>query len=222
MTEPITKERPILFKAEMVRAILDGRKTQTRRIVKGARHEGIGHCHWSGTGWAHLWPHGGCSCQSVACPYGAPGDRLWVREAWTRFPPDAPDGMGEAIYYRAEPGNLRDSATNTMEQNGVKWRPPIRMPRWASRITLEIVDVRVERLHSITEADAVAEGVGLSHRAISPYESEWSFWDYLGNAPCYGMARDSFASLWESINGPGSWDANPWVWAVQFRRLPNP
>lgn len=93
------------------------------------------------------------------------------------------------------------------------------MPRWASRIDLEITGVRVERLQDISGADAMAEGVRRSQRAISPDKTAPCFWDYLNNCPEYRTAADSYASLWESINGPGSWDANPWVWVVEFRRI---
>jgi len=146
------KERPILFSAPMVRAILDGSKTQTRRVVKDAQPAGIGLCHWSKTGWAHLQLSGGCSCQTVRCPYGIPGDRLWVRETF--------NGNAEVGYaYRAtEP-----------DMNGCPWRPSIFMPRAASRILLEITDVCVQRLQKISDEDARAEGYDRSHA----FPREW-------------------------------------------------
>lgn len=189
------KERPILFSAPMVRAILEGRKTQTRRVAKGTRAEGVSRCHWSGTGWAHLAAHGGCTCQPVACPYGKPGDRLWVREAWAvqhEYDAFAPSEIGASArwHYAA-----------TEDLGGLRKRPSIFLPRRGSRITLEITDVRVERLQEISDADALAEGCDSGH----------NFGD--------GSACTAFGMLWESINGPKSWDANPWVWVVEFRRV---
>ncbi len=177
-----TKERPILFSAPMVRAILDGSKTQTRRIFKGTtEHKGpynldYMEAHRQASGWGRI------------CPYGAPGDRLWVRETWAPWS----DGLGCAdesswVLYRAD--------TTRPEPN--RWRAPMAMPREASRILLEITDVRVQRLQYISDDDARAEGYDRSHA----FPREW------------------FALLWESINGDGSWNANPWVWAITFRRL---
>jgi hypothetical protein len=185
------KERPILFSGPMVRAILDGSKTQTRRMVKDAQPAGIGRCHWSNTGWAHLRLSGGCSCQPVHCPHGTPGDRLWVRETWAheRDGTGCPDDTG--VLYRATDPGWDDEGT------GLRWRPSIFMPRIASRILLEITDVRVQRLQEISDEDARAEGYDRSHA----FPREW------------------FALLWERIHGPGSWHANPWVWAITFRRL---
>jgi hypothetical protein len=185
------KERPILFSGPMVRAILDGSKTQTRRVVKDAQPAGIGRCHWSNTGWAHLRLSGGCSCQPVHCPYGAPGDRLWVRETWAheRDGTGCPDDTG--FLYRATDPGWDDEGT------GLRWRPSIFMPRIASRILPDITDVRVQRLQEISDEDARAEGYDRSHA----FPREW------------------FALLWERIHGPGSWHANPWVWAITFQRL---
>jgi len=184
------KERPILFSGPMVRAILEGRKTQTRRVVK---------------------PQPGCDPRDDEhldmgrCPYGQPGDRLWVREAWHTDERDLEyarakheDAMSDSpIYYRADPEN--DNA-------GCTWRPSIHMPRWASRITLEITRVRVERLQEISEKDAIAEGADPYLHPVHPGRE--------------GLRHvDGFRSLWESINGPGSWDANPWVWVIEFKRV---
>jgi hypothetical protein len=193
------KERPILFSGPMVRAILAGTKTQTRRVVKPR----------------FLWPirtrtgltadEHQADIEAIVsfCPYGVPGDRLWVRETFCVFPEDAPDGMGQNVYYRADPHNLSDTALQTMQRNGVKWRPSIFMPRSASRILLEITDVRVERLQAISGPDCWAEGI------------EAAGWD----CERYGSVVECYRDLWEKINGAGSWDANPWVWVVLFRRL---
>lgn len=219
------RERPIIFQGDMVRAILDDRKTQTRRIVKpqpftNAYHAGdIG---FSGFERANASDPatarfsasavgGGASLFTYAdCPYGNVGQRLWVRETF-RCNGWATDVA--TIFYRA---NERNSYTEMCEQFPVdgnkplpvdgKWRPSIHMPRWASRITLEITDVRVEQLNDISGADAKAEGVN-SYLAQSP-----------GAGP-KGSYREGFKFLWESINGEGSWDANPWVWAITFKRV---
>jgi hypothetical protein len=170
----------------MVRAILDGSKTQTRRIVKPQLsfdpndHQGT---NLSGKSSAQE-----AMDQVIAsCPYGQPGDQLWVRETWK------PDHETEGIaWYRASFGNY---------ENGDRWHPSIHMPRWASRITLEIVSVRIERLNEITHADAIAEG-------CPPHPG----------LPTQSVCGD-YERLWDSINGPGSWNANPYVWVLTFKRI---
>lgn len=198
--------RPILFNGAMVRALLDGSKTQTRRVVKltHAAHvkEPRGHRRW----------HPADPDATKACPYGQPGDQLWVRETW------AMDDEDNALLYGADIGT--DSGADDWERNrldGVpkyRWRPSIHMPRAASRITLEITGVRVERLQDIREADAIAEGI----EPTMPNPGHWNWKDYLAD----GMQTHavlSYKTLWESINGPGSWDLNPWVWVVEFKRI---
>ena len=184
-----TKERPIIFSGPMVRAILEGRKTQTRRVVK-----------------------------QVHCPYGKPGHRLWVREAWGLFNDlgfcDTSLARLQTLPY---PWQLAYRADHVDPVRGdgphrPYWRPSIHMPRWASRITLEITGIRVERLQEISEVDARAEGIAdeaadkvlqmaeaMNQREPSPYAS-------------------AFETLWQSIHGPDSWDVNPWVWVVEFQR----
>lgn len=195
------KERPILFNADMVRAILDGRKTQTRRVVK-ADFDIIGECD-DGS----LWPWRE-DCENggdiwYPCPYGQPGDRLWVRETW------AMSGH-QRVEYRAAPADGSDFRCVD------RWRPSIHMPRWASRITLEITAVRVERLQDISEEDAKAEGVW-------KYGDE-DCWKIYTKTTSFGTScpRRSFESLWQSINGPDSWNANPWVWVIEFKRVEAP
>lgn len=191
-------ERPILMSAPMVRATLDGSKTQTRRVAsKPVRHPDLGNLYTPGA----LVLEG--ESQQVierACPYGRPGDRLWVREAWAPHPQDT-----STVFYRAtveaEPGFPVWSGP---------WRPSIHMPRWASRIMLEITRVRVERLQDISDADAVAEGIGLNPSAVGV-----SMTFPQGESACHA----AFRVLWESINGPESWAANPWVWVIDFRRI---
>lgn len=227
------KEHPILFSGPMVRAILAGRKTQTRREVKPQpsyiidpqcrtyepalvdRHGEMypGPEVFGFYNEEHGWK----------CPYGQPGDRLWVRETTCIAPknfatPDETcvrdyDGALRFVSYRAD-GHSEDA----MRDYRLKWTPSIHVPRWASRITLEIVSVRVERLSEITEADAIAEGIEKSDRGYLDYHWEQK----RGASLARGWFSDpvlSYRSLWETIDGPGSWDANPWVWVVEFKRV---
>lgn len=200
------KERPILFSGPMVKAIREGRKTQTRRVVKPSW---IAAADAAGESWG---PEGDQNYWAGVCPYGQPGDRLWVRETH-RFDGLDPriairDRRLDEISYRAD--MISDSCCDSCT-----WRPSIFMPRWASRITLEVAGVRVERLNEISEADAKAEGiedVGDLWRNYTPDSH------YL-HCLTLEQPRDSFRSLWESINGPGSWDLNPFVWVVEFGRV---
>ena len=195
--------RPILFSGPMIRALLDGRKTQTRRVMKpqpsdgfapevyGTVHKirdgqfvmrkghpidiGYGPINWDGD-------------EAYPCPNGKPGDLLWVRETWADL---RGGGFGFQFAYAAS----TDSRGNEIRREyGVKWKPSIHMPRQASRLTLRITDVRVLRLQDISESDARAEG-----RSLTP-----------------GDPAGYFPETWERINGPGSWDANTWVWALTF------
>lgn len=211
------KERPILFSAPMVRALLAGTKTQTRRVFRLPRG-----CSWyaslggEAAGWLQddtgpAWWH----VDEQRCPYGAPGDRLWVREAHA-FSVVDPEGYGWRddpenwdVIYRADEkqpaGGWRDNDGNVILP---PWRPSIHMPRWASRILLDVTSARVERLQDISEADAMAEGIvrqrdgGYGLPAGEHYHAH--------------SARISYWSLWDAINGAGSVDANPWVWVVAF------
>lgn len=203
MASTAVKERPILFSAPMVRAILDGRKTMTRRVVKLPRgciwYDGMGgidegwYCDEAGKGWWHV--------EDMACPYGQPGERLWVREAWLPFRYEHIIG-GKRYAYRADSDGDSESDRCRTEL-GYKWKPPIHMPRKASRLTLEITEVRVERLQDITENGASLEGVHL-------------------NRPDEETYYHQFSRLWEHINGKGSWSSNPWVWVVSFKRMEVP
>jgi len=200
------KERPILFSGPMVRALLAGTKTQTRRIVKPQPAPDqqprtvIGS---SGFVYvmdnAPLLPYPEVRRVRWDCPYGQPGDRLWVRETFGHFERNDNFTPGCEVFYRADGGCLEIEP----------WRPSIHMPRWASRITLEITGVRVERLQDIDISAAQAEGVSDTGSLIL---------DSAGNEQGGPIAE--YAVLWEQINGPGSWDANPWVWVLEFRRLP--
>lgn len=197
------KERPILFSAPMVRALLAGTKTQTRRVVKPPRNRSAFVLLDHGKGW---WPYQSDDGESelcddgmehpYTCPYGQPGDRLWVREAFMHEPADYRWEASVSIPCR--PASTVYRADFHESQPGEGWKPSIHMPRSLSRILLEVTAVRVERLQDISESDAMAEG-------------------------CYTdpacPAYDAYRSLWEQINGPGSWDANPWVWVVEFKRV---
>lgn len=195
------KEHPILFSAPMVRGILENRKTQTRRIVKPQpeqfgsmiRMEVKGHGITANPSLANVW--GG------VCPYGQPGDRLWVRETFYcddfRYPRGPVEEMRKLMYYRADVPSGRFEDADEWGEPGSHWKSSIHMPRWASRITLEITDVRVQRLQDISEDDAIAEGC---QRNDGPR----------------GAPIGQFRELWNSING--NWDANTWVWCVSFRR----
>lgn len=206
------KERPILFNGAMVRALLAGTKTQTRRVVKPQPRRVDGGVPF---GDAPAWAHAEPGSAMMRCPYGKPGDWLWVKETWRTarsLDNKSPNAMGEMCIdagYRKpwaplayEADGHRNTEWRGFEMAGDaepgKTRVSIHMPRWASRITLEITSVRVERLQDISEADAIAEGV---------YTDPAS--------PAY----DAYAQLWDEINGPGSWAANPWVWVLEFRRL---
>lgn len=208
-------ERPILFSAPMVRAILDGRKTQTRRIVKPQPPEWaqfaqpvVGGAAKPRTGWDWTdrdvdsdslmhWPS---YDKPMPCPYGQPGDQLWVRETWAV--PHALDGRKP----RYVPADARFHYRADEDAGGLLWRPSIHMPRWASRITLEITEVRVERLNAITGMDAKREGVD-----VPPWIPE--------DGADLDWAKGTFAGMWESIHGPDSWAANPWVWVIGFKRF---
>jgi len=200
------KERPILFSGAMVRALLAGTKTQTRRVVKQK------HLPWLENSVLNFLDG---KWNQRPLPYGQPGDRLWVRETFRgcrayEVQGYAPKDWGnKPIWFEAD-----GTPPGRPEQWALRSRPSIHMPRWASRITLEVTSVRVERLQEISEADAVAESVtpkwepGCSGRlmeAIGGYS--------------FRPAASAYADLWESINGEGSWDANPWVWVIEFRRL---
>lgn len=205
-------DRPIIFSAPMVRALLDGRKTQTRRILKPQPRTfetDEGPCKvalFQGLNdpLPRIQLGRVITCQQVRF---APGDRLWVRENW-RTVGDAP--LSECI----GPSDIMFPATATEgELATFKWRPSIHMPRWASRLTLHVTGVKVERLQDISEEDARAEGCFVGKATGRVFTSAAAM--RLGGAE-WANARDWFADLWESINGPEAWEANPWVVAVTF------
>jgi hypothetical protein len=215
-------ERGILFSAPMVRALLDGTKTQTRRVVKRQPWAScsIEEGHEGESPFVYSALHGagpGCDVEEsrtpCRCPYGQPGDRLWVRETFmdlqgTGVEHRDPAGQRQRYAFAADcpPGSSGDEAR---KDYGLKWKPSIHMPRTASRILLEIVSVHVERLQDISETDARAEGVKIEDRHTVGY--------------CAGEflppSIRAYRELWENMNGADSWDANPWVWVVEFRRI---
>ena len=224
------RERGMIFNAEMVRAILDGRKTQTRRVIvpsmRTADTQFELHQQPDGS-WMpmHTFNEGSFdktgSERPIKCPFGAVGDRLWVRETWA----DVNHEGCPAVAYRAN-GEVRDLCEDDGDEtdpnlekyrfanwypdlmSGTEgtWTPSIHMPRWASRITLEITGVRVERLSSMTEEDARAEGCMGGHDSIPGYMYS-------------ATPHEHFHHLWTSIYGEDSWQVNPWVWVVEFKRV---
>ena len=217
------KERPILFNGEMVRAILDGRKTQTRRLVSPAWPNHFEDPYFAKGCWfvCDNRPPDVLKSYGLRFPYGAVGDQLWVRETW--FPGYTYGSEYPAVGYAADhmmligdkarpvrhvssgmygtPNDKGDGAVPA----GAKFKPSVHMPRWASRIDLTITDIRVQRLQDITEDDARAEGVVSDDIAKV-------------GVPCFS-ARAKFAKLWDTINGVrASWDDNPCVWAISFKR----
>ena len=221
------RERPIIFSAPMVRAILDGRKTQTRQIVQSParymqragmeviKHRAPGNPWYGDYVWSMrdrmgIWNDYTHEQFLSLCPYGVPGDRLWVREAFLQPRATYQQASGEwESYWTGSREDIRYVADGAQPewtrpgQYGSLWRakrPSIHMPRWASRILLEITEVRVQRLQEISEEDARAEGVTLQKNPESTF-------------------RSGFRSIWCDINGPKSWNANPWCWVLSFRRI---
>ncbi|HEE1740611.1 TPA: morphogenetic protein [Klebsiella pneumoniae] len=206
------KERGMIFNGEMVRALLDGRKTQTRRIMAPQPADDIERCIFpnpEAIGWKSSLRHKHGSTTAHFCHYGKPGDRIWVRETFQGplFDYDLMDSYckdptpfekPEFCVYKAD-GVPAPEFYDANDELHCCWRPSIHMPRWASRILLEITDVRVERLRSMSQDDARAEGV---IAASGPMEA--------------GLA---FRELWDSIYGEESWKANPWVWVIEFKRV---
>lgn len=231
-------ERPILFSAPMVRAILAGAKTQTRRVVQPQPPNGCSYAingAQSAAVCAAVLPSGEpvfvpptprSQDHLLPCPHGAPGDTLWVRETWYDDAPGANDP--KKVEYRATHECRNWEAGCPFDgDGGGRWRPSIHMPRWASRLTLRVTSVRVERLHAITPAGIVAEGVrvpvsldGAVLVEVSGDNSPLEFLDPRAETRTMeDHLRAQWASLWSRINGRESWDANPWVWVVGFERV---
>jgi len=194
------KEIPILFSTPMVLALIEGRKTMTRRMVKGTPLKWLDDF----TSEYVAMPENGL------CPYGKPGDLLWVREGFSE--PVVHDGCEPDYYFKAD---------NNIRTTGYKWKPSIHMPKVAARIWLGVTDVKVERLQQISKEEAIAEGILHDEIGFKDYDMErakgYGHPDY--DYPHVQDARISFQSLWRSINGWESWNINPWVWCVSFKVL---
>lgn len=239
----MSKLRPILFSTEMVRAILDGRKTQTRRVVKNPEN------YYMDEMLDGLWPYKSIG-NPAKCPYGKVGDVLWIKETWAclrleyDFESGLVDGINESdrvdlakeqigcfnpnhvFTYRTDPHEEH------IEDRGFKWKPSIHMPFAAARIFLRVKNVRVERLHEISDEDAIAEGIdtdlwdmAIVSRNYKTKDGWFVAWSY-EHWSCENISvdvdevyRKSFQSLWESINGSESWETNPWVWVVEFEPI---
>jgi len=238
-------ERGMIFNGEMVRAILDGRKTQTRRIMKVQPRP---HDHQSynvtwkneppayyslhdteGVEWACKFCGDGVGMDGRSiyrCPFGKVGDRIWVREtSGLQVRRDALGGTGEFRVYRASAPDAVRYTTAEGKDVPIKWIPSIHMPRWASRILLEITDVRVERLNDISEEDAEAEGLestnftGFGDEPGMPNVHEPDVYRGTKEHGWTECPSEAFQHLWESIYGNSSWQANPWVWVIEFKRI---
>jgi len=229
------KEKPILFNSEMVRAILDGRKTQTRRVIKFPKHTYTPDSSWvaslnpDGRGdWIAWGPRPVTDDFSInayldgggfPCPYGKPGDMLWVRETWLQLDrsgwcdPAKPKDWYDPAYRRvnaiAYRANADTEAEEIRKEYGYKWRPSIFMPRWASRLTLKVTTVKAERVQDISDGDLLEEGMTAYSPSDCPHPET--------------LTRDDFRQLWDSINAKRgySWDTNPWVWVVEFEAVQN-
>lgn len=233
------KERPILFSTPMVRAILEGRKSQTRRImrIQPSNHDHKGYieaewkdyppmyvntdylpleyfCRLCGDG---ITPSG----HSIyKCPYGKPDDILYVKETYTIFEPEHCEGMSERFYYKADHHPLNEEWRQEMISHGYpyKWKSGRFMPKYACRLKLKVTNIRVERVQGISYEDAVLEGIESSNEFQSNEGYLHQYKDYIVDDFALD-AVDSYHTLWESINGKYSWQSNPWVWVIEFERI---
>jgi hypothetical protein len=214
------KEQGLLFSTPMMLALVNGTKSMTRRSIKPAPPVWASHVRvvgpdqfcWTDSAEAtDHWPE-----KPMACFYGRPGDLLWARETWR-----CEIKAGQVvIHYQADNATRAIDLTVLDEHELVQvrrwagkktgWNPSIHMPRWASRVTLEITAVRPERLQEISEEDAIAEGVGGDFGNYTSFQPD---------IPSFAYAKNSYRSLWESLAGPGSWNANPWLWVIEFRKI---
>lgn len=215
---------PILFSTPMVQAILDGRKTQTRRVIKSRHESGLFQiCRRKTDGQITSinsldWDGRNCE-KDIVCPYGQPGDILWVREkscyVHLEHAHDLLEGFREKRQTIFGTDMHEDWMKYAKEKYGYKWTPSLFMAKHHCRIFLKITNVRVEGLQSISEDAAESEGV---EKKFSTLFNECRFKDYHNVKDDYRCAVSSFQSLWASINGVESWDANPWVWVIEFER----
>lgn len=218
-------DRPIIFSASMVRALLDGRKTQTRRLINTVVPEGqrVGPCHYSKTGWA-FWKKFGecdaCTCRDAAGINYWEGDRLYVRERCLEIT----GGAYRGVKYIADGHDSGDwDRANDGAQWDIKSRPSIHMPRWASRLTLTVTDVRVQRLQDIDRDDAMAEGIVQTWGDFMGDPPEWAINSINQHGDASGThiydnrtSVENYRELWAHLHGRESWDANPWIVAISF------
>jgi hypothetical protein len=220
------KERPILFSSPMVRALLSDRKTMTRRVVSKNNSCTSGRFEKLNLESAFvtesmggqqilkaMWDENGDKTIHRIFPKWETGDRLWVRETWLLV--NGCEGLEDFTTYRA------DGVISYPDNEPVKWKPSIHMPRWASRITLEITNVRVERLQEISEEDCLKEGIQKSdNEGLRNWPYMGANHHIKGTPKVFSFARQAFESLWDSINGKKyPWSSNPWVWVVEFKRM---
>lgn len=238
------KERPIIFSGEMVKAILDGKKTMTRRAVKTqprdecteiATSACFGHVEYRSTSEDRQTQS---ILAKIKCPYGKIGDRLWVRETWIQgyddplIESEGDDENAVSIIYKADgKEEYRTCSAETAENWGdfsadsemVGFKSPIHMPRWASRILLEITDIRVERLNDISEADALKEGIRNYNFEMEDSPDTYVGYTHLqkddGKSTLYKTPAIAFERLWDTLNAKkgNPWSSNPWVWVVEFK-----
>jgi hypothetical protein len=205
-----TKESPIIFNTEMVRAITEGRKTQTRRVIKKQADETVDKIERAaildGTNRERFMyqNYGEERAEAISCPYGQKGDLIWVRESFCQ--PD--DTL--LYFYKSE----------SSDPGAIKWKTSIHMPKNAARIWLRVKDVRIERVKGISEADAIAEGIEKVGEITQNFKKVMNYYKHYTDKTVDGAYPiDSFRSLWHSIIGPESWEANPWIWVIEFEVL---
>jgi len=208
---------PIIFSTPMVQAILNGNKTMTRRIIKQQPRNTISSAlkHPS-VAIAKPGEYVVDNNRTIICRYGIPGDQLWVRETFFSSLPDEilNATTGTPIFYKADLNDLsRLSLQSLMQEHGYKWKPSIHMTFAAARIFLKIIDIRIERLTDITEEDCISEGISMQYLG---FKRRFSFPLCSEN---FVSPKTAFNLLWEYVNGPGSWDANPWVWVIEFKNF---
>ena len=245
------KERPIIFSAPMVRAILEGRKWQTRRVIKNMPPQPAANCHedhmplhkvpyfdvycsqnktecnprGKGDNWSWWQVDNRQRFPVIKCPFGKPSDRLWVRETW----------QSHLAHEHLSPANIPIGSDIQYPATSDRWiskcRPSIHMPRWASRITLEIVDIHAERLQKISEEDAIAEGAqyfpNIPEKGCNYIPPRWSMKKPISTMDCLSSARMAFANFINELYGGENWnlkshslwDSNPWVWVIEFKRV---
>lgn len=223
------KEHPIIFSSG-VNAILQDRKTQTRRVARPQPLRGIQVCHWSPTGYAQEADGGGCTCQPIRVPY-EPGDLLWVKEGWAAHraynawrPSELVNESETSIWYRAG-GERRGPGKKTSPDLRGKWRSPRFLPKWARRLWLEVLKVWPERVREIQGYDVMREGIGdggVADDFAHDYHEFAELWDKLNAKRVAQLIQAGEITNAQANKYPYSWAANPWVWVIEFRRIERP